>query len=132
MEMVQWVTPYFGEAVVFEEEAAKKFLSAAIAPVLTKLTDRFESLPTFDKPTWEATFKQFVEAEGLKMGQIAQPVRVALTGRTASPGLRGNGGAGAGTYFDGFAGASSGQPEPNDVVRESASILTGTEALILL
>ncbi|MBX3237051.1 MAG: glutamate--tRNA ligase [Nitrospiraceae bacterium] len=87
VEMVQWVTPYFGEAVVFEEEAAKKFLSAAIAPVLTKLTDRFESLPTFDKPTWEATFKQFVEAEGLKMGQIAQPVRVALTGRTASPGL---------------------------------------------
>jgi len=28
-----------------------------------------------------------VEEEGLKMGQLAQPVRVALTGRTASPGL---------------------------------------------
>jgi len=28
-----------------------------------------------------------VEEEAIKMGQLAQPVRVALTGRTASPGL---------------------------------------------
>ncbi len=87
VEMVQWVTPYFGEAVVFEEEAAQKFLTTAMAPVLAKLTERFESLPTFDKPTWEGAFKKFVEEEGMKMGQLAQPVRVALTGRTASPGL---------------------------------------------
>ena len=32
-------------------------------------------------------FKKLVEEEGIKMGQLAQPVRVALTGRTASPGL---------------------------------------------
>ena len=32
-------------------------------------------------------FKKLVEEEGMKMGQLAQPVRVALTGRTASPGL---------------------------------------------
>ena len=28
-----------------------------------------------------------IEEEGLKLGQLAQPVRVALTGRAASPGL---------------------------------------------
>ncbi len=87
VEMVDWVRPYFGESVVFEEEAAKKFLTPAIAPVLDKLLARFESLPVFSKQTWEESFKKFVEEEGLKMGQLAQPVRVALTGRTASPGL---------------------------------------------
>jgi glutamyl-tRNA synthetase len=87
IEMVEWVRPYFGESVALEEEAAKKFLTPAIAPVLGKLIARFEALPAFAKQVWEESFKKFVEEEGIKMGQIAQPVRVALTGRTASPGL---------------------------------------------
>jgi len=87
VEMVDWVRPYFGETVALEEEAAKKFLTPAIVPVLGKLLARFEAFPTFSKQVWEESFKKFVEEEGIKMGQIAQPVRVALTGRTASPGL---------------------------------------------
>jgi glutamyl-tRNA synthetase len=87
VEMVDWVRPYFGQAVTLEEEAAKKFLTPAIAPVLEKLLARFESSITFSKQEWERIFKALVESEGLKMGQLAQPVRVALTGRTASPGL---------------------------------------------
>jgi len=87
VEMVDWVRPYFGESVLLEEEAAKKFLTPAIAPVLGKLIARFEALSSFSKQVWEESFKKFVEEEGIKMGQIAQPVRVALTGRTASPGL---------------------------------------------
>jgi glutamyl-tRNA synthetase len=71
----------------FEEEAAKKFLTPASAPILSKLAERFEAFPDFSKSEWEAAFKKMVEEEGLKMGQLAQPVRVALTGRTASPGL---------------------------------------------
>jgi len=87
VEMVDWVRPYLGKSVSFEEEAAKKFLTPAMAPTLGKLLARFESLPTFSKQEWEDAFKNFVEEEGMKMGQLAQPVRVALTGRTASPGL---------------------------------------------
>jgi len=87
VEMVDWVRPYFGQAVAFDEDAAKKFLTPAIAPVLQKLASRFEALSTFSKQTWELSFKALVEEEGMKMGQLAQPVRVALTGRTASPGL---------------------------------------------
>ena len=54
---------------------------------LDKLLARFEAFPAFSKQQWEESFKQLVEKEGMKMGQLAQPVRVALTGRTASPGL---------------------------------------------
>ena len=41
----------------------------------------------FRKQNGKNSFKQLVVEENMKMGQLAQPVRVALTGRTASPGL---------------------------------------------
>jgi glutamyl-tRNA synthetase len=85
--MVHWVRPYFGRDPIMEEAAAKKFLTASIVPVLAELIERYGSLPTFSKETWEEVFKQLIEQHGIKMGQLAQPVRVALTGRTASPGL---------------------------------------------
>ncbi|HEV8328140.1 MAG TPA: glutamate--tRNA ligase [Nitrospiraceae bacterium] len=87
VEMVDWVRPYFGQTVTYDEEAAKKFLTPAIAPILAKLLTRFEAIPTFSKQQWEGAFKQLVEEEGVKMGQLAQPVRVTLTGRATSPGL---------------------------------------------
>ncbi|MES4784687.1 MAG: glutamate--tRNA ligase [Nitrospiraceae bacterium] len=69
------------------EPAAEKFLTPAIAPALRKLTSRIEALADFSKTELEAAFKQVLAEEGLKMGELAQPVRVALTGRTATPGL---------------------------------------------
>src|SRR5262245_49747077 len=87
VDMGDWVRPYFGQTVAYDDEAAKKFLTPAIAPVLSKLLARFESFETFSSEEWEESFKKLVEEEGMKMGQLAQPVRVALTGRTASPGL---------------------------------------------
>ena len=87
VDMVEWVKPYFGQVAPFEEEVAKKFLTPAVAPLLQKLVTRFEAFPGFSKQIWEESFKKLVEEEGVKMGALAQPVRVALTGRTASPGL---------------------------------------------
>jgi glutamyl-tRNA synthetase len=87
VDMVDWVKPYFGQTVALDNEAAKKFLTPAIAPVLNKLLARFDTFQTFSKEKWEESFKEFVGEEGMKIGQLAQPVRVALTGRAASPGL---------------------------------------------
>src|SRR5512146_1062516 len=86
-DMVMWVTPYFGQTVSYDEESVKKFLTPTMAPILSKLLARFEKFPSFFKQEWEECFKKLVEEEGMKMGQLAQPVRVALTGRAASPGL---------------------------------------------
>lgn len=86
-DMVEWVRPYFGQGATLEVDAAKKFLTPTTAPLLQKLLTRFEALPSFSKQVWEDSFKKLVEEEGIKMGALAQPVRVALTGRTASPGL---------------------------------------------
>jgi len=35
----------------------------------------------------EEIFHQILEEDGLKMGKLAQPLRVALTGGTVSPGI---------------------------------------------
>ena len=35
----------------------------------------------------EAAIRRFAEARGVKLGQVAQPLRVALSGSTASPGI---------------------------------------------
>jgi glutamyl-tRNA synthetase len=87
VELADWALPYVADRTTMDEAAAKKFLTASIAPVLEKLADRLEALATFEKPELESCFKQLIADEGMKMGQLAQPVRVALTGRTASPGI---------------------------------------------
>ena len=87
VEMAQAALPYLQQDMPIEEEAAEKFLTPAIAPILGHLAERLAALPEFTKPGQEAAFKEVMETAGLKMGQLAQPVRVALTGRTASPGI---------------------------------------------
>ena len=46
-----------------------------------------EKVEGFSQPDLEKAFSSFLETTGLKLKTIAQPLRVALTGRTASPGL---------------------------------------------
>jgi glutamyl-tRNA synthetase len=87
VEMSKAAVPYLQQDIQIEAEAAKKLLTPAIAPTLELLTDRLAALSEFTKPGQEAAFKEVMEAAGLTMGQLAQPVRVTLTGRTASPGI---------------------------------------------
>ncbi len=86
-DMAAAAAPYLAEEVTFEPGAAEKFLTPAIVTALTKLADRFAALSEFSHASLEQAFKHVLDEEGLKMGQLAQPVRVALTGRTATPGL---------------------------------------------
>jgi len=41
----------------------------------------------FSKPAIDAALRGYAEATGRKLGQVAQPLRAALTGRTTSPGI---------------------------------------------
>ncbi len=54
---------------------------------LAELRTLLEALPDFTEEAIEKTFASFAEKSGLKMTNIAQPVRVAMTGSTASPGM---------------------------------------------
>lgn len=87
VEMAAAAEPYLVEAPTMELEAVQKFLTPAMAPILGKLAQRFDSAQEFSKETLEGIFKGVLKESGLKMGQLAQPVRVALTGRAVSPGI---------------------------------------------
>jgi glutamyl-tRNA synthetase len=78
---------YFAEDVSYDDKAAKKFLKPTALESIQLLIAELESLDHFDEAKLEQAFKSVMEKTGLKLGKIAQPVRVALTGRTASPGI---------------------------------------------
>ncbi|WP_447985801.1 glutamate--tRNA ligase [Nitrospira sp. Nam74] len=87
IEMAAAAEPYMVQDPMMESESVQKFLTPAMAPILEKLWQHFDSAEDFSKETLEAIFKAVLEENGLKMGQLAQPVRVALTGRAVSPGI---------------------------------------------
>lgn len=87
VEMAQAMRYYFVDDIRYQEKAAKKFLKPAIVEPLDDLTSVLEGLHTFDPPTLEATLRDFAGQRNLKLGKIAQPIRIALTGGTASPGI---------------------------------------------
>jgi glutamyl-tRNA synthetase len=86
-EMAQSALFYFADQIDYEQKAAQKFLSLGAAESLQLMINQFEKLKEFSEENLENAFKAVVDQTGLKLGQIAQPVRVALTGKTASPGI---------------------------------------------
>ncbi len=86
-EMAEAGRFYFEDRVQYEEKAAGKFLKPAAAEPLKLLREKLSALSSFDEPALEGAFQAVMEQTGLKLGKIAQPVRVALTGKTASPGI---------------------------------------------
>jgi glutamyl-tRNA synthetase len=78
---------YFADEVTYEEKAARKFLKPAALEPVRLLADKLTALEVFEEKALEDVFRAVMDETGLKLGKIAQPVRVALTGRTASPGI---------------------------------------------
>ncbi|MBK6576123.1 MAG: glutamate--tRNA ligase [Sandaracinaceae bacterium] len=70
-----------------DEKAAKKFLTPTAAPRLRALATLVERTEPFSQPALDAAVTAWLEAEGLAMKDVAQPARVALSGRGQSPGL---------------------------------------------
>jgi glutamyl-tRNA synthetase len=86
-EMAEGALFYFPDTVSYDEDAAKKFLNASILEPFKLLVDELKSLDDFTEKALETPFKTVMEKTDLKFGKIAQPLRVALTGKTASPGI---------------------------------------------
>lgn len=87
LEMADGALFYFQEKIVYEAKAAQKFLKPAILEPLRLLIAQMEAQDVFTEQAVESAFVHTMEKSGLKLGKIAQPVRVALTGKTVSPGI---------------------------------------------
>ncbi len=87
LEMAEGARFYYQAPVSYDEKAAKKFFKAVSLEPLIQLIKQLEILDEFNEKQLEDAFKHVMETTGLKLGKIAQPVRLALTGKTVSPGI---------------------------------------------
>ncbi|MGC8732524.1 MAG: glutamate--tRNA ligase [Halothiobacillaceae bacterium] len=87
VEMAQQAACYFRNEIGYDEEAAAKHLNAAAGPILRAVIEALEQVEDWRVPVLEALIKNLVKALGIKFPQLAQPLRVALTGSTASPSI---------------------------------------------
>lgn len=68
------------------DEKASKLLDPVSRGILTQLTPQLQTA-SWDRSALEQTVSDFAEAQGLKFGQLAGPMRVALSGRAVSPSI---------------------------------------------
>jgi glutamyl-tRNA synthetase len=87
LEIVDKSRPYYGHEVAMEPAAAAKQLTPAAAPVLAALLAELSPLPAWEPAALHGAVERVAALLGLKLGQVAQPLRVALTGSTASPSI---------------------------------------------
>ena len=69
------------------DAAATALLDTDARKLLAALLPTLEALTDWSVAATEAAVKAFAVAHDLKLGKAAQPLRAALTGRTASPGI---------------------------------------------
>jgi glutamyl-tRNA synthetase len=86
-ELVAAAHYFLTDEIAIEPRAAEKFLKPAVAPALTDLAGQLDALADWTHDSISGAFKTVLDAHGLGLGKLAQPVRVALTGGTASPGI---------------------------------------------
>jgi glutamyl-tRNA synthetase len=75
-----------GRPLALDERAAA-LLSAEARVLMGKLATRLGAVEPWSAEATEAAVRTFAEAEGAKLGAVAQPLRAALTGRATSPGI---------------------------------------------
>ncbi|OPX37697.1 MAG: glutamate--tRNA ligase [Desulfobacteraceae bacterium 4484_190.2] len=87
LDMAEGALFYFQEKITYEEKANDKFLQPDILGLLEDIHGRIEKAFEFKQADIEKIFVAFLEDNDIKLKKVAQPLRVALTGKTASPGI---------------------------------------------
>jgi glutamyl-tRNA synthetase len=87
IELIEGARFIFADRPLTMESKAAALLTPEIRTLIGKLRAVLESVTSWSAETTEAAMRTFAEQNNLKLGAIAQPLRIALTGRTTSPGI---------------------------------------------
>lgn len=87
VEMADQAGFYYADEIEYDEKPAKKFLKANILEPFSLLAEKLAGLEIYDEKGLETIFQAVMDRFEIKLGKIAQPVRVALTGTSVSPGI---------------------------------------------
>jgi len=77
----------FADRPLQVDAKAEALLTAETRGLIGRLRTALEQVSPWSAETTEAAMRAFAEANNLKLGAVAQPLRVALTGKTTSPGI---------------------------------------------
>jgi len=88
-EIVAQALPYFRDDFAYDADAvAKQWKDAALAQsLLAACRESLTALASWDEAAMEPTMRALAEAKGVGAGKLLQPLRVALVGSAASPGI---------------------------------------------
>jgi len=76
---------FFEAPTEYDPKAAKKHLTAEAGAVLGQVADALRSLKPWDAESIHALVAAQAESAGLKLGKVAQPIRIAVSGGPVSP-----------------------------------------------
>lgn len=85
VEMADLSEFYFCEEIIYDEEAAKKFLKGESMVIFEEVIASLSEEAILKKESNHLLIQRLSESRHEPLVKIAQPLRVALTGRTASP-----------------------------------------------
>ena len=83
--MAQRIEYLYVDPKEYDPAAAKKHLTFDAAPKLRALHDAFAKLETWQPETINAAIAEVMQTQSVKLGALAQPLRVALSGTPATP-----------------------------------------------
>lgn len=83
--LADWAAAFYGGVQPKQEELAQH-VTDAVRPAIAALADKLEGT-AWDKPAIAAALKEVLGAHGLKMPQLAMPVRVLVMGTAQTPSL---------------------------------------------
>lgn len=86
-ELANSLRYYIADDVEYNEKAKAKFLNEGSRDLLIELKDKLMVVRDFSAEGIEKVFRAIIEKHNVKLGNLAQPVRVAITGSTESPGI---------------------------------------------
>lgn len=87
-EIADASTYFFKDDFTYDEKGIRKhFSKPGVAELLSNARQRLEQLEPFNLETTEDVYRKLTEALGIKTGELFHPTRLALSGRTMTPGL---------------------------------------------
>ncbi len=85
VELLELARFYFEPPQDYEPTGRAKFLTAEHRSRIERLLRRFEALESWEEVAIEEVYRQLAAELGVRLVELAQPTRLALTGKTASP-----------------------------------------------
>jgi len=84
--LADWAAKFYADVAPDEAEKTQH-VTDAVRPAIAMLSEKLGALTSWDKPAIAAAIKEVLAAQGMKLPQLAMPVRVLVMGTAQTPSL---------------------------------------------